>query len=34
MKAGKLVLDKPVKEVVCDHNTNLERIFLNVLQSP
>jgi len=34
MKAGRLVLDKPVKEVVCDHNTNLERIFLNVLQSP
>jgi len=33
MKAGKLVLDKPVKEVVCDNNTNLERIFLNVLQS-
>jgi len=33
LKAGKLVLDKPVKEVVCDNNTNLERIFLNVLQS-
>lgn len=33
LKAGKLVLDKPVKEVVCDNNTNLERIFLHVLQS-
>jgi ABC-2 type transport system ATP-binding protein len=33
MKSGRLVLDKPVKEVVCDGNTNLERIFLHVLQS-
>jgi ABC-2 type transport system ATP-binding protein len=33
MKSGKLVLDKPVKEVVCDGNTNLERIFLHVLQT-
>jgi ABC-2 type transport system ATP-binding protein len=34
MKAGALVLDKPMKEVVGDGNTNLERIFLQVLQSP
>ena len=34
MKAGKLVLDKPMTEVAGDGNTNLERIFLNVLQSP
>jgi ABC-2 type transport system ATP-binding protein len=33
MKSGRLVLDKPVKEVVRDGNTNLERIFLHVLQS-
>jgi ABC-type Na+ transport system ATPase subunit NatA len=34
MKAGKLVLDKPMSEVVGDGNTNLERIFLHVLESP
>jgi ABC-2 type transport system ATP-binding protein len=34
MKAGKLVLDKPMSEVVNDGNTNLERIFLHVLESP
>ncbi|MEI6644526.1 MAG: ABC transporter ATP-binding protein [bacterium] len=33
MKAGSLVLDKPMTEVAGDGNTNLERIFLNVLQS-
>ena len=33
MKAGALVLDKPMTEVAGDGNTNLERIFLNVLQS-
>jgi len=34
MKAGALVLDKPMAEVAGDGNTNLERIFLQVLQSP
>jgi ABC-type Na+ transport system ATPase subunit NatA len=34
MKAGALVLDKPMTEVAGDGNTNLERIFLNVLKSP
>jgi len=34
MKAGKLVLDKPMSEVVGDGNSNLERIFLHVLESP
>jgi ABC-2 type transport system ATP-binding protein len=33
MKAGALVLDKPMAEVAGDGNTNLERIFLNVLKS-
>jgi ABC-2 type transport system ATP-binding protein len=33
MKAGALVLDKPMTEVAGDGNTNLERIFLNVLKS-
>jgi ABC-2 type transport system ATP-binding protein len=33
MKAGSLVLDKPMTEVAGDGNTNLERIFLNVLKS-
>jgi ABC-2 type transport system ATP-binding protein len=34
MKAGALVLDKPMTEVAGDGNTNLERIFLHVLQAP
>ena len=33
MKAGSLVLDKPMTEVAGDGNSNLERIFLNVLKS-
>ena len=33
MKSGSLVLDKPMTEVAGDGNTNLERIFLNVLKS-
>lgn len=33
MKSGSLVLDKPMAEVAGDGNTNLERIFLNVLKS-
>lgn len=34
MKSGSLVLDKPMTDVAGDGNTNLERIFLHVLQAP